>query len=39
MRLGAQVATGALVYTIVMLSVFYHSVVGIYQTIRDARRG
>jgi O-antigen/teichoic acid export membrane protein len=39
MRLGAQVAIGALVYTIVMLSVFYRSVVAIYQTIRDARRG
>jgi len=38
-RLGAQAATGALVYTIVMLTLFYRSVVAIYQTIRDARRG
>jgi peptidoglycan biosynthesis protein MviN/MurJ (putative lipid II flippase) len=37
-RLSAQVATGALVYTIVMLTVFSRSVLAIYRTIRDARR-
>jgi hypothetical protein len=38
-RLGAQAATGTLVYAIVMLSLFYGSVSAIYQTIRDTRRG
>jgi PST family polysaccharide transporter len=38
-RLSAQVATGALIYTIVMLTVFSRAVLAIYRTIRDARRG
>jgi teichuronic acid exporter len=37
-RLTAQVVTGALVYTAVILSLFFRPVVAIYQTIREARR-
>jgi len=38
MRLSAQAATGALVYVIVLFTLFHRSVVTIYRTIRDARR-
>jgi hypothetical protein len=39
MRLAAQGTAGALVYTVVMLTLFSRSVLAIYRTIRDARRG
>lgn len=39
MRLAAQVAAGALVYAVVMLTLFSRSVLAIYRTILDARRG